>query len=656
MQRSSGIWGSLAMLLAAVAACPGCGEARAPGARRIVVVSFDTTRADHIGCYGSAGAHTPAIDALAAAGVRFENAIAPAPITLVSHASLMTGLEPHRHGVRHNGIFRLSTDVPTLAGHMQEAGFSTAAFVGAVVLDRQYGLDSGFDVYDDRMGRAGEVGDEERPADQVVDAALRWLESAPEAFFMWVHLFDPHSAYDPPAGFAIAFPNDPYRGEIAFADSQLARLIEAVEAKFPDGRTVFAMTSDHGESLGEHGEFSHSMTLYDATQRVPLVLRGPDLPAGRSVSSPVGLVDLAPTLLALVGASPLEDVDGRDLRELIEAEDPERAVYVETVAPQTDFGWSPLLGLRTARHKYIRAPRPELYDLAEDPAETRDLAARPDMQALREALDARLTQRLEGARTAGTRIDVTDESRAQLEALGYVAGGGTWEGPEIGVVGGADPKDGLPLVQAVLQAVILIAEDRPRQALGLLEGESGSSYLLDLFRSRAAHGAGEPELAEQYARSALAHSPASVEAHVALARALELREHWPQARALYEGAIRLDEAAADALVGMGRIAEAHGRLDEAAQWYERGARQRGDGSEAQWRLAALRIERGEDASALLAQLPAAALARPDPAIRLARAERAAGDRQAALRRLRRAHRANPSAKLRAALEAEREAP
>lgn len=285
---------------------PGCGATRREVTERVVLVTIDTLRADRLGCYGAEGAHTPNVDTLAASGVRFETAISRVPLTLPAHASLMTALDPPQHGVRHNSIHRLADDLPTLAESLRGSGFATAAFVGALVLDRRFGLARGFDVYDDDVGRMSSptVGYAERIASEVVDAALGWLDSAPPRFFLWVHFYDPHLLYAPPPGFAAAFASDRYAGEIAFVDHELGRLLAGIEARFgPAGRLV-VVTSDHGESLGEHGERTHAYGVYDATQRVPLILSGAGWPKGQVVETPVRLVDVAPTLLAAVGARP----------------------------------------------------------------------------------------------------------------------------------------------------------------------------------------------------------------------------------------------------------------------------------------------------------------------------------------------------------------
>ncbi len=628
-----------------------CGGAPVP--ERIVLVTIDTLRADHVGCYGSSWVATPTLDGIAAEGVRFETAIAPTPLTLPSHSSLMTGLAPPHHGARNNSTFRLDEDVPVLAERLHAAGWATAAFVGAVVLDRQYGLARGFDIYDDHMAprrSAGRFGFSERTANQVVDAALAWLRVAPERFFLWLHLYDPHGSYRPPREYQARFPTHPYAGEIAFADAELGRLLRAVRSRGDPERTLVVVTSDHGESLGEHGELSHSLTLYDATQRIPLLLAGAGLPRGRVVESLVRLLDVAPTILALARLDPLPGIDGRDLRETLNgARAPERLAYLETLSPQLDFGWSPLLGVRSGSFKYIRAPRPELYDLVADAQEAHDLAAqRPEVVA---ELDAALDAFLRGARPVVSTLAPDSEMRGRLEALGYVVGGAAAVQGELGRVGGFDPKDGLGLAQALLDAIGLVAEDRPHDALALLEPLEGGGFLLELHRAEVALRAGKPALAERSARAALALVPQSTGAHVALGEALLDAGRLDEAARAFQTAQELDEAAADSLVGLGRVAEARGRLDEAAALYARATERRGASPEALWRLAALRIEAGEPAGPLLGQLAEEMVLRPEAALRLAAAEIRAGRRSRAELLLSRALDRTPaSAELRRAYE------
>ena len=548
----------------------GCGAPHGEVTERVLLVTIDTLRADRLGCYGSESARTPVIDTLAASGVRFAAAISPAPLTLPAHASLMTALDPPGHAVRHNSIHRLSEDVPTLAESMREAGFATAAFVGALVLDRRFGLDRGFDVYDDAIGSASSktVGYAERSAEAVVDAALRWLESAPPRFFLWVHLYDPHAPYAPPPGFAAAFASDPYAGEIAYADHQLGRLLDGIDARFGSAGRLVVVTSDHGEGLGEHREETHAYGIYDATQRVPLVFSGAGVPPGRVVDAPVRLVDVAPTVLAVVAAPPLSGVGGRDLSPQLGGDPgvPEPA-YVETLATHFDYGWSPLVGLRTERFKYIRAPRPELYDLQADPHETRDLAReRPEDVA---RLDAQLEARLPARQSVA--VDLGEEDRERLRSLGYVVPEGRAMSLRADRLGGPDPKDEIDLLARVARAEALALAGRPAEALAPLAALSDPPTHVRLLRSAIRVETGEWSLAAEDARSVVAASPRRVDARLLLAAALEGGGDVAGARAAFEAALALDRRSVAAWRGLARTAELEGdaaAADRARSWLE----------------------------------------------------------------------------------------
>jgi hypothetical protein len=398
------------------------------------------------------------------------------------------------------------------------------------------------------------VGFAERPADAVVDAALAWLAQAPERFFLWIHLYDPHRAYDPPPGFAAAFARDPYAGEIAFADSQVGRLLAAIEARWGAAGLLVAATSDHGESRGEHGEATHAYTVYDATQRIPLILSGPGLPAGAVVRTPVRLVDVAPTLLALAGAPPLRSVDGRDLRAAIEGrERGPRLAYVETLATQIDFGWSPLLGIRSERFKYIRAPEPELYDLIADPGETRNLAAGEPEQAAR--LDAALEARLARVRPPEPAAGLAPQEREALRSLGYLT-----DAPgadlELGRVGGPDPKRRLALLAGLGEAELRLARGEAREALALLAEFDESGPQVEALRAAAAVTAGEAAAAERAARAVLAADPGRGDMWVVLGRALADQDRPAEARQAFETALALDASAHEARERLDALADA----------------------------------------------------------------------------------------------------
>jgi choline-sulfatase len=388
----------------------------------VVLITLDTTRADHLGAYGDRRARTPRLDRLGAEGVLFERAIAAAPITLPAHVSLLTGAYPFTHGVRNNGNFSLRSAVPTLSSVLHERGYRTAAFVSAFVLDRRYGLARGFDEYDDRLENQPGRGEVERPGDQTAQAASEWLKKAgasPEPLFLWVHLYDPHDPYTPPPPFREAFADRPYDGEIAFADHSLGIVLDRL-AQFRRRSPLVAVVGDHGESLGEHEEQTHSLFVYESTLRVPMIMSWPGhLPAGRRVAPLVRAIDLAPTLLDLIGQPPLAGMQGSSLVPVLEertAAPP--SAYAETYFPLFYMSWAPLRSIQDDRWKFIDAPTAELYDLVNDPAERTNLAERERGRAgaMRRALD----QLTGGGAGAMSEQRVDAETAQKLAALGYV--------------------------------------------------------------------------------------------------------------------------------------------------------------------------------------------------------------------------------------------
>jgi choline-sulfatase len=415
------------IVTAAIAACgrEPAAPARSPAAetpRHVILITIDTLRADHVGAYGYAAARTPAIDALARGGTRYDHAYATAPITLTSHASLMTGRLPPGHGARHNGM-RLDLKTPTIAEAFARAGFQTGGFVAAFPLDRRFGLIKGFQTYGDAMPRdpGGRVAND-RPGRAVVDEALEWLSTRrAQRVFLWVHLFEPHSPYGDPA--QTARPAiERYDDDITEADRQVGRLVEGLGDL--RGGTLIVLTADHGEAFGEHGEITHSVFAYDTTLRVPLIVAGPQVAAGVVVADPVSLVDVAPTIATMAGLDRF-DGDGRPLptsglpAPASGLRPPtSRVLYAESFAPLLDFGWSPLRTIRSGGWKYIAAPKAELYDLTRDPGETRNLAAAEPARAaeLARQVDAISTSVLASAGTPDR------ETLARLQALGYASG------------------------------------------------------------------------------------------------------------------------------------------------------------------------------------------------------------------------------------------
>jgi arylsulfatase A-like enzyme len=425
----------------AAVACRSAAPPAPVSARSLVLITIDTLRADRVGAYGDPSARTPAIDDLARSGTLFRQAFAVAPITLTSHASMMTGRYPPGHGARHNGM-RIAADVPTLAETLGRAGFATAAFVAAFPLDRRFGLQRGFATYGDRMppGEPGRPANE-RPGRSVADEAIGWLgQHRSSRFFLWVHFFEPHAPYgNARDGRPVAVR---YAEEVSEADTQMRRVLEAIGETRTS--TLVAVTGDHGEAFGEHGEVAHSVFLYDTTLRVPLVLAGPGVPQ-RQIDAPVSHVDLTATFLHLLGV-PLMDTDGVDLVPVLngQAASP-RELYAETFAPLLDFGWSQLRAVRADGWKYIEAPRSELYDVSNDAGEQHDRAG--DNPARVAALRARLERYGSPELTAGsfTSIKEDAEARARLQALGYVSGDRTASNAR------ADPKDRRELAARLAQ-------------------------------------------------------------------------------------------------------------------------------------------------------------------------------------------------------------
>ncbi len=404
------------------AATPGAASAgarprRPPSSRSldVVLVTVGTLRADATGFGGSTRVKTPAFDRLAASGVVFTNARAHDVVTLPAHCNILTGLLPTQHGVRDDAGFRLSGSVPTLATRLKQRGYATGAFVAASPLDRRFGLAHGFDVYDDLSGRGSDPPFvvPRRPGTEVVSAALAWWNGQPAGKrFLWVHLFEPHAPYAPPPPFDAEYRDDPYLGAVAAADAALAPLVSAV-LDSPPAPALVVFTSDHGESLGEHGERTHGLFAYDATLKVPLVVAAAGA-TSRVDDRLAGHVDIVPTVLAAIGLRPDPTLPGSPLLEPPPPGD--RAHYFEALSARLDRGWAPLTGVVRGTLKFVSLPVPELYDLAADPHEKANLAP------AREA-DVRDLARLippEAARPA-RRVGVTPGEIARLKALGYVA-------------------------------------------------------------------------------------------------------------------------------------------------------------------------------------------------------------------------------------------
>jgi arylsulfatase A-like enzyme/Flp pilus assembly protein TadD len=468
----------LRRIVGLVLALAACGRSGNPGNRSLILVTLDTTRADRIGAFGGTAVPTPTLDRLAREGTIALDASSQVPLTLPSHASILTGRYPASHGVRHNGIYRLRSTEETIAEHLAESGFETAAFVASYVLNRGFGTEQGFDVYDDvDVDRYAEGRDQvfeaQRSADDVNARVFPWIEAhRDKRFFLWVHYFDPHEPYAPPEKPGRTLHGVGYDREISYVDACLSDLIEKLRAAGMLDRALLVVVGDHGEGLGQHGEKTHGLFLYESTLHVPLVLRAPGLiPAGRTIEGPVEMVDVAPTVADYLGLPAFPRAQGRSLRPRIEGREDGRGAraHAETMMPRLEFGWADARMAREGALKYIRTPRPELYDLSSDPGEQRNLMdAHPGRSVpLQEDLDAWVVATTDASADVASRRALDPDEEARLRSLGYLNGAALRGGSRRD--GRVDPKDGIGEVLALDAARGLLDSGNAQGALAALD-------------------------------------------------------------------------------------------------------------------------------------------------------------------------------------------
>jgi tetratricopeptide (TPR) repeat protein len=543
------------------------------GRLNVLLVTLDTTRADRLGCYGYVGGKTPNLDALARGGVLFQNVYAQVPLTLPSHCSIMTGTTPLTHGIHNNGGYVLSPERTTLAEMLKARGFRTAAFVASFSVDSRFGLDQGFDLYDDSFeaGLPLKSANSERRADTVAALFSAWLDGQDgEPFFAWVHFFDPHLPYRPPAPYDREFSSNPYDGEIAFMDEAVGAVVGKLREMNLAGRTLVVLAGDHGEAFGEKVETGHGVFIYDQTLKVPLVLHAPGhLPDGKVVSTRVRLTDIVPTVLDMAGLPVPADVEGESLVPLAAGKKGmDRETYIETFYPRENYGWSELVGLISGDWKYIRAPKTELYNLRTDPAETRNEAG-----SAGDAV-AGLDRKLEGlvrksaGLAAGPDRPLAAEEQERLRSLGYInfSGGGA-------ASSAADPKDKLDVLKLAQLAEGFELDGRYPEAkaayarlLELVPGSPASYVNLALCQARLKEFDG----AVATLRLGTERMPDSAVLHVRLGHTYLVTGRPAEALASMDRTIALEPrnvdaytAAASALDALGRKAKARDYLEKA---------------------------------------------------------------------------------------------
>ncbi len=574
-------------------AAGGCGRERPPD---VLVVTFDTTRADRLGCYGYEEPTSPVIDSLAAESYVFDNAFTTHPITLPAHTSIFTGTYPLAHGVRNNSSYRVREGVTTLAEILSSRGYQTAAVVGAFVLDSQFNLDQGFDHYDDDVGRdwsrdeiasrqANAFGFAERKANLVTRAALDWIETAgDQPFFLWLHYFDPHEPRNAPEPHSSRFV-DPYDAEVAFADEQVGKVFDALRERRRWQNTMVAFLADHGEGLLQHSEPTHSLRIFDSTMRVPWVLRVPGRPGGRRISDLVSVIDVLPTILELLGIESPAEVQGISVAARLDDDRPqaadaddERQIYMESLVARLDYGWGELRGLRTPREKLIHGPKPRYYQVGEDPGEVYDRANQEPAAVERLTRDlARKMSRLSVPEALEAAAALDPDTLGKLVSLGYV--GGTQGGASREITDRlepgserADPHEKGHLFDLYAVAVeYLRVEDTERgirELRGILATDPefaaamtslGAAYLVNLR---------QPERAKEILERSLAIEPNQASAHFYLSQIASVEGDAEKVRRHAEAILSFEAHHFGALFQLGHYYTSTNDLERAAEHFD----------------------------------------------------------------------------------------
>jgi len=653
-----------AVVLAFLTSCQPSPQAKTlRGARdaNILLITLDTTRADHLSCYspksapgvahtpaspesrtpGSEGvARTPHLDALAARGVRFVHATAQVPLTLPSHACIMTGAYPPVHGLRDMGGFVLAKTHPTLASILSSAGFATGAFVGSKVLNRRMGLANGFATYDDDM-RAQNEGEmlpgiyPERRAAVVTDRALDWLkQNAESRFFLWAHYYDPHAPYDPPEPYKTTYAKDLYSGEIAYTDEQVGRLLDWFAGQAFASKTLIVVVGDHGESRGEHGEQTHGVFLYESTTRVPFIVAGPDVPAGKVINDQVRSIDIMPTVLAFLNVSPGPEAQGVSLWPLIQQDRKVRSnySYLETLYPRTYMNWSELRAMRTDSWKLIVAPHPELYNLERDPQENTNLIARypADADQLQKKIWEAAGEQNRQEKVVASPVDPA--TRQELESLGYVSAGTPRE-IQLGTQA-PDPKDRVEVLKSLGEVELLLNEHAYPRAAQLMQHaleRDPTNALVHIYLATALEKTGQLERAVAVYRHAIDLKLGTDQIYSRLGRVYLRLHQLDKATDTMMHGMELNPTDLDNLRNLGTAELELGRVDEAERAFKAITRQN-DRYSAAWNglgLVAVRRDDAEQARRDFEKAIAADASEPEPLLNLGVLYQKAGNKQQA---------------------------
>jgi len=550
----------------------------------IILFTIDTLRADHLECYGYDKVKSPQINRLANEGILFEHNIVQAPLTLPSHSSILTGTYPLHHGIRDNGGFYLDENHLTLAESLKNKGYATGAFVAAFVLDSRWGLDQGFDYYYDNFDltkyKTVSLDSVQRRGDEVLAEVYKWVENqSQQKFFAWIHLYDPHTPYDPPEPYKTEYKGSHfglYDGEIAYVDQLMGEFRDFMEEKNLFDKTLIIFTSDHGESLGEHKESAHGFFIYDSDIKVPLVIRFPEGKfAGHVISNQVRSIDIMPTVLHLLGDEIPESVQGKSLLSLIvedEARD-ELLAYSETYWPRYHYGWSELKSLRKGQYKFIDAPQPELYDIYEDPGEVNNLVnkkASLGHEMKSELLGLIEEYAIEGIEDVGPR-KIDNDSLVKLQALGYIGSFHSKAKEKGGKL--ADPKDKIELYNEIKLSQFLVTEERMDEAEKKIKDVLGKDpsvlearYILGNIYSKQKK---YDEAIEEF-RKALEVDPDYYEAIFGMAMTYKKAGMFDEAIVGFKRMVEMDPKDTKSFLHLGDIYDEKGQLEEAKNYLKSG--------------------------------------------------------------------------------------
>ncbi len=539
------------------------------GKPNVILITLDTTRADHLACYGYPDVKTPNLDSLASRGVLFEQAATTSPLTLPAHCSMLTGMYPTYHGVRINGNTALNEEQTTIAEVLSAQGYQCGAFIGAFVLDGRWGLKQGFQHYNDQFDlkryKHLDLGAVQRPGNEVMDAALDWLEKQKSSpFFAWVHLYDPHTPYEPPEPYLSEYrPRGLiglYDGEIAFMDEQIGRCVSWLEKNGLDKSTVLVLVGDHGEGLGSHGEGTHGYFVYDYAVHVPLIIAMPfENLRGIRVPTQVRTVDIFPTLMEILNSLPPAETHGRSLLPVMfrPGKEEDGFAYAESMSPNLQFGWSSLHALRTTQYKYIQTPKAELYDISRDIDEQTNLWPQNPgiVREMEETLDRLMEETGRDAPTPQA-ANLDKETIERLSALGYIGApvAAKTASGESGSL--ADPKDKLPVYQAVTSAGELVLEEKYAEAAAKIESALREEPLIPqalLVLATCYVELGRTEEAKAKLELVLKEDPESIPALISMANILLDERKDDDVIALCKQTLSLDERNTQAHMLIGEI-------------------------------------------------------------------------------------------------------